>query len=431
MALLNTDFFVIQRPTDSNKHYKLNGEMLKEFIAGGESINYKGSRNFRDAAVDPSTDGTEVQNGDLYINDNPDPGKGAWGASILNEDVEQGDKAVWNEATSKWDFIPTDSGYYGVESIIGLEPITVDDTVKETPQVGVYTAIKTNGVIPINRSTRSGVVESIAIQTDVNPSDTLPSPNPLAVVPAELLKTTNEDVLELQEDVEEIKKGSALSELKGDQPIDITTTLPNVDGKTETTVSIFEALKTDASPSAPRNVRSGAVSAIAVESDVAADINNLSPNPLAVVPAELLKKSNEDIVDIKQDITDINTEIGDINVEIENIQKGGGLSALKGTDPVNVTTELIDPDALEDDPNFEKTETTVSIKDSTTTQKGAVLLQSLGTNATTGENTATTPSYVDKYYAPKPGAQGSFLIVENSSGNISYTETIDGGVYAT
>jgi len=202
MALLNTDFFVIQRPTDSNKHYKLSGEMLKEFIAGGESINYKGLRDFRDAAVDPSTDGTEVQNGDLYINDNPDPGKGAWAASILNQDVKQGDKTVWNEANSKWDFIPNDSGYDGVESVIGLEPITVDDTVSETPQVSVYTAIKTDAVIPINRSIRSGVVESIAIQADVDPSDTLPSPNPLAVVPAELLKTTNEDVLELQKGID-------------------------------------------------------------------------------------------------------------------------------------------------------------------------------------------------------------------------------------
>jgi hypothetical protein len=429
MALLNTDFFVIQRPTDSNKHYKLNGEMLKEFIAGGESVNYKGSRNFRDAAVDPSTDGTGVQNGDLYINDNPDPGKGAWVASILNEDVEQGDKAVWNEANSKWDFIPTDSGYVGVESIIGLEPITVDDTVKETPQVGVYTAIKTDAGIPISRSTRSGVVESIAIQADVNPSDILPSPNPLAVVPAELLKTTNEDVLELQEDVEEIKKGSALSELKGDQPIDITTTLPNADGKTETTVSIFEALKTDASPAAPRAVRSGAVSAIAVESDVAADTNNASPNPLAAVPAELLKKSNEDIVALDGRVTVNEGDIVNINAEIDNIKKGGSLSALKGTDPIEVTTELIDPGAIEGDPNFEKTETTVSIKDGTTTQKGAVALQPLGTTSTTGEITATTPSYIDKYYVPKPGTEGSYVVVEDNAGAISFSETIDGGTY--
>lgn len=30
---------------------------------------------------------------------------------------------------------------------------------------------------------------------------------------------------------------------------------------------------------------------------------------------------------------------------------------------------------------------------------------------------------------PKPGSEGSFVIVEDAAGNISYNETVDGGEY--
>ena len=314
MALLNTDYFVVQRPTDSNKHYKLSGEKLKEFIAAGETIGYTGSRDFRDNGQDPSLDGTGVQNGDLYINNNPVTGAGAWVANILAETVEQGDRAIWNGGSNSWDLIKSDTGDHGVEEIIGIQPITVDDNVQESPQVAVYDAITTDANLAAPRATRSGVVSAIAVASDVVAADGIASPNPNAVVPASLLKDTNDNVVVIEGDITDI---------------------------------------------------------------------------------------NQEIVDINTEIVDINTEIGDINTNIENITNGGSLSALQAEDPLEVTTELINDSAVEGDPDFGKTETTVSIKDGTTIQKGAVQLQEVGSAISTSDTVAATPAYVDSYYLVK------------------------------
>ena len=48
-----------------------------------------------------------------------------------------------------------------------------------------------------------------------------------------------------------------------------------------------------------------------------------------------------------------------------------------------------------------KTETTVSIKDGTTIQKGAVQLQEVGSAISTSDTVAATPAYVDSYYLVK------------------------------
>lgn len=314
MALLNTDLFVVQRPTDAGKHFKLTGDALKSFIAGGETINYKGSRDFRQQVQDPSTDGTGVQNGDLYINNNPVKGAGAWAANINGIEVEQGDRAIWNEGQNQWDLIKSDTGDHGVEEVIGIQPITVDDSIPESPQVGVYEALATDASFSAPRATRSGVVSAIASASDIASNPGTASPNPDAVVPAELLKAVNENI-------------------------------DSIDAR----VTINEG----------------------------------------------------DISDIKQDITDINTEIDGINLEIENITNGGALSALKGEDPIVVATELVDDTLNPGDPGYGETETTVSIKDATTIQKGAVQLQETGSAVSSSTTVAATPGYVDTYYLIK------------------------------
>ena len=319
MALLNTDLFVIQRPTDQGKHFKLTGEKLKEYIAAGDTIVYKGSRDFTQASVDPSQDGTGVNVGDIYINNHPNAGAtGGWAANILGEEVDPGDRAIWNG--SGWDLLH-DSGDAGVVDITGIEPIVVDDATAGEPIISVNDALETGAALGPDRTSRKGVVPSIAIDSDVVANSGNPSPNPEAVVPADLLKKTNEDVVAL-----------------------------------DARVTVNEG-----------------------------DIVNIK----------------QDITDIKQDIVDINTEIGDINVEIDAIKGGGTLSALKGADPIEVTTELVDDTAVEGDPDFGKTETTVSIKDATTVQKGAVQLQEIGSAVSTSGTVAATPAYVDAYYLVK------------------------------
>lgn len=320
MALLNTDYFVVQRPTDANKHYKLSGEKLKEFIAAGETISYKGSRDFRDNGQDPSLDGTGVQNGDLYINNNPVTGAGAWVANILGENVEQGDRAIWNGGSNSWDLIKSDTGDHGVEEIIGIQPITVDDNVEESPQIAVYDALTTDASMAAPRATRSGVVPSIAVASDVVANDGVASPNGSAVVPASLLKASNDNIVEIE---------------------------TNIDG-------------------------------IEV---IIGDGQGLTGN-------------------LTENITNINQEIININQELEDISDST-LSSLKGEDPIEVTTELIDDTAVEGDADFGKTETTVSIKDGTTAQKGAIQLQEVGSAKSASITTAATPAYVEAYYLVK------------------------------
>ena len=312
MALLNTDLFVIQRPTDDGKHFKLTGEKLKEYIAAGDTIVYKGSRDFTQSAQDPSSDGTGVNVGDIYINNHPNAGAtGAWAANINGEEVDPGDRAIWNGTS--WDLLH-DGSDAGVTTINGIEPIEVDDATPGEPIISVNTALETSAVLPADRASRSGVVPAIAVDSDVVANDGVASPNPEAVVPADLLKATNDEIV-------------------------------SIDAR----VTVNEG----------------------------------------------------DITDIKQDITQINTEIGDITLELETITNGGGLSALKADDPIVVTTTLVNDTAVEGDPDFGKTETTVSIKDSTTVQKGAVQLQETGSAVVTSITVAATPGYVDAYYLVK------------------------------
>ena len=312
MALLNTDLFVIQRPSDANKHFKLTGEKLKEYIAAGDTIVYKGSRDFTQASQDPTTDGTGVNVGDIYINNHPNAdATGAWGANINGEVVQPGDRAIWDG--THWDLI-TSAGDSGVVDITGIEPIEIDDATAGEPIISVNAALETGTSLPADRTSRSGVVPSIAIEADVVANAGNASPNPEAVVPADLLKASNESIETL-----------------------------------DARVTVNEG----------------------------------------------------DIVDIKQDVVNINTEIGDITLELETLTNGGGLSALKGTDPIVVTTELVDDTAVEGDADFGKTETTVAIKDSTTVQKGAVQLQEIGTAVVTSITVAATPGYVDSYYLVK------------------------------
>ena len=235
MALLNTDLFVIQRPSDANKHFKLTGEKLKEYIAAGDTIVYKGSRDFTQSSLDPSTDGTGVNSGDIYINNHPNAdATGAWAANISGETVQPGDRAIWDG--TKWDLIS--SGNAGVVDITGIEPIEVDDSTAGEPIISVNAAVETSASLPVGRTSRSGVVPSIAIASDVVADAGNASPNPEAVVPADLLKATNDNIVTIEEDIEELQKGGNLSALLGADPIEVTTSVPDADGKTETTVSI-------------------------------------------------------------------------------------------------------------------------------------------------------------------------------------------------
>jgi hypothetical protein len=318
MALLNTDLFVIQRPTDDGKHFKLTGEKLKEYIAASDTIVYKGSRDFTQAAQDPSTDGTGVNTGDIYINNHPNAAAtGGWAANIFGEEVDPGDRAIWNGTS--WDLLH-ESSDKGVTDINGIEPIEVDDATPGEPIISVNAALETSAAMPIDRASRSGVVPSIAVAGDVSTNPGNASPNPEAVVPADLLKDTNEAVVLIEANIDDIEV------IVGDGQ-GITGSL------------------------------------------------------------------TENIVNINQEITNINQELEDI--------ADSTLASLKGEDPIEVVTALIDDTAVDGDAYFGKTQTTVSIKDGTTVQKGAVQLQETGSAVASSNTVAATPAYVGAYYLVK------------------------------
>ena len=240
MPLFNTDLFIIQRPTDDNKHFKLTGQNLKEYIASSDTIVYKGSRDFTQSAQDPSTNGDGVNTGDVYINSHPNSNAtGAWAAAIAGQDVNPGDRAIWNG--TQWDLIH-DVGDSGVVDITGIEPIEVDPITPSEPIISVNAALSTNASLPTGRISRSGVVAGMAVEADVAAADGLASPNPDAAVPAKLLKSTNDTIVVIQGEIEEIKLGGGLSELKGTDPIEVNTVVTDpLTGASETTVSIKDA----------------------------------------------------------------------------------------------------------------------------------------------------------------------------------------------
>ena len=206
MALLNTDLFLIQRPSDANKHFKITGEKLKEYITAGDTLVYKGSRDFTQSTQDPSTDGTGVNSGDSYINSHPNANAtGAWVANINGETIQPGDRAIWNG--TQWDLLSSSSGDSGVGDITGIEPIEIDDATAGEPIISVNSALETSASLTTGRTSRSGVVPSIAIASDVVADDGNASPNPEAVVPADLLKATNDNIVTIEEDIEELQKG--------------------------------------------------------------------------------------------------------------------------------------------------------------------------------------------------------------------------------
>ena len=206
-ALKTTDLFVIQRPVngdtsggDDRGTYKLTGEQLSQFLNAQDAVFFKGTANFTDVDEAPK----DPQNGDLWVNDDETNGGGLfnWG----NHDPSGGtvvlnDKAIY--ATSGFGADGSEPGWYiiGGSTASGtLTGITAGDGIEvnndqpATPQVSLRPAQLTSTAVggTDQPPSRFGGVDAIAIATDVAADKSNPSPNPTAVVTAELLKATND-----------------------------------------------------------------------------------------------------------------------------------------------------------------------------------------------------------------------------------------------
>ena len=209
--LKGTDLFVIQRPSNSagktdKGTYKLEASDLVQYLNAQDAVFFKGTADFTAADQAP----TNPENGDLWINDDETNGGGlfAWG----NHDpsgatVTLSDKAIYatsgfgdDGSAAGWYIIGGSSASGTLTGISANSPITVDDIDSNdidpsAPRIQIKFAKHSDGSDYMDKVYPSGdepgVVQSIAIASDVA-AGADESPNPNAVVTADLLKATND-----------------------------------------------------------------------------------------------------------------------------------------------------------------------------------------------------------------------------------------------
>ena len=180
MALESTDLLVVQKQDGAKEIRKASLTQLSEYLQTEPGITYKGTADFTNAADEPGVKNT----GDMYINDNASaPGTWAWAGGVNAEgitDVFKGDRCLWNG--TQWDVMQSGAGDVGVTEVQGSLPIEIKGT-PDTPVVEIKTAT----------TTEAGAVSRLATAADVTANTGTGSTS--AVVTADLLKKSNEDIL--------------------------------------------------------------------------------------------------------------------------------------------------------------------------------------------------------------------------------------------
>ena len=189
MALAPDDVLHLQRAGGAQAHFKLTLQDLGSYIDAQDIVRFRGSRDFTNAAEDPSIDGTGRQNGDMYINSGVGVNE-ANNWADLDGLVSTGDRAVWNQADTKWELIRSNSSTGGtVTRVQGSEPIVVDNVSNPAePLVGIRTASKGD-----NPLVNSGAVARLALDSEVEPGAVTGVD---AVVTADQLRATNENIID-------------------------------------------------------------------------------------------------------------------------------------------------------------------------------------------------------------------------------------------
>ena len=177
MALESTDLLVVQKQSGSKEIRKASLGQLSDYLQAEPGVVYKGQANFTIAGDEPGVRNT----GDLYINNAPGAGTWDWSANSGGiTDVVPGDRCLWNG--TNWDIIQSGVGDAGVEKVTASLPLTVTGDAAE-PNIESRQAT----------TTLSGHVARLATDADVTANTGTGSTN--AVVTADLLKKSNEDIL--------------------------------------------------------------------------------------------------------------------------------------------------------------------------------------------------------------------------------------------
>ena len=215
MALESSDLFVVQKVGGGKEIRKASLQQLGDYLQTEPGVVYKGTANFTDSSELPGV----KNSGDLYINSGPADGTWDWGTNSGSITVVQpGDRALWNG--SSWDIIQSGAADAGVEKVTGSEPIIIDGTASE-PNVNIRAA----------STTESGAVARLATAADVTANTGTGST--AAVVTADLLKKSNEDIL--------TATSGGLTSVQGVDPIEVATDGTNSSTANSPAVSIKDS----------------------------------------------------------------------------------------------------------------------------------------------------------------------------------------------
>ena len=296
MALQSSDLFVVQSQADAQL-YKLTLTDLEAHLGGGAGIQFRGQVDL----TQPPTGQIHLPavNGDMYIvaTDAATINAG-WtmkgGATSASED----DRIVWIDSSAEYELITGGAGTGGVVvDIIGTTPIEVDSTDPTVPVISVKDATTSD----------KGVVERLALDTDVDSSNNTPSST--AVVTADLLNATNKvvDALALSPGgVQTVDTSDA--NLNGALEVSPTSGNAKIEIKTSSETDFGVVQIADAADLAGGNGGAGAV----VTAEHLKDVSDLIPTDLGLVT---IQEGGTDIVSGALDISDVN---GDVTIGVKD-----------------------------------------------------------------------------------------------------------------
>ena len=295
MALQSSDLFVVQSQADAEL-YKLTLTDLEAHLGGGSGIQFRGQVDL----TQPPTGQIHLPqvNGDMYIvaSDAATINAG-WSMKGGVTSAAEDDRIVWIDADGEYELISGGAGTGGiVVDIIGTTPIEVDDSDPTVPVISIKDASTTD----------KGVVERLALDTDVDSSNNTPSNT--AVVTADLLNATNKvvDALALSPGgVQTIDTADAY--LNSALEISPTTGNAKIEIKTSSEADFGVVQIADAADLAAGNGGAGAV----VTAEHLKDVSDLIPSDFGVLT---IQEGGTDIVAGALDITDVS---GDVTIGIK------------------------------------------------------------------------------------------------------------------
>ena len=200
MALQNNDLFLVQSQVDS-KQYKITLSRLADELESGSGVNFRGSADLNKSFFDQTPDKiTSVNNGDLYMVE-VDAGliDADWVMQNGETTAAKGDRVIYDGDNANWILITSGNSNAGtITNITATLPLKSNgDPVDPVLTIREARTITREGIDGDGEGT-AGAVRRLAEVNDVT-ADT-GTGSTTAVVTADLLKTTNESIANLDID---------------------------------------------------------------------------------------------------------------------------------------------------------------------------------------------------------------------------------------